>query len=65
MWWRVRDSVRHSLLRGNPKPPARRQGAREEIVVPEGWSSAEGDDAAIALPGASTVAVGVWGTWFS
>lgn len=48
---------------------ARWQGAattaREQSGVPEGWSSAEGAAAATALPGASTVAIGVWGAWFS
>lgn len=68
-WWQVQESVRQRVRSGTPTPMARRQGAattaREEIGVPEGWSSAEGAAVAIALPGASTVAVGVWGAWFS
>lgn len=70
-WWQVQESVRRRVRSGTPTPMARRLGAtataaREESGVPEGWSSAEGAAAAaIALPGASTVAVGVWGIWFS
>lgn len=61
--------MRRRVRSETPTPMARRQGAattaREESGVPEGWCSAEGAAAAIALPGASTVTTGVWGAWFS
>ena len=64
-WWQVQDSVRRRVREGTPTPIARRQGAattlREEIRVPEGWSSAEEAAAVIGRPGASTVVMGLWG----
>lgn len=61
--------MRQRVRSGTPTPLARRQGAaataREESGVPEGGSSAEGAAAAIALPGASTVATPLFGAWFS